>query len=239
MTIRLTRRSFVVFGAAAIGSLAADPALAAKVVSPKGHPAKVNTKTVVHRGSAGRAVARNGARHHFSTAPSTGFPEPAAPAPLVAAQPGARERFIRLVNAHTGEGFESVYWRDGVYLPDTMHQLSMLMRDHMSGDMHPIDPRLFDLLGDLRQSVGSSEPFEVISGYRSPRTNAWMHRHQRGVAAHSLHMRGQAADIVLADADLYSLHNAALELGEGGVGYYPRSGFVHVDTGAVREWAFE
>jgi len=167
------------------------------------------------------------------------LPPASSPAPLVPAQPGARERFIRLVNAHTGEEFQSVYWRDGTYLPDTMHQVSNLLRDHLSGDTHPIDPRLIDLLGDLRQSVGSSEPFQVISGYRSPRTNAWMHRHQRGVAAHSLHMRGQAADIVLADADLYSLHNAALELGEGGVGYYPRSGFVHVDTGAVREWAFE
>jgi uncharacterized protein YcbK (DUF882 family) len=246
MMTGLTRRNFVMFGAAAIGNIAAVPALAAKVVHPQAQPAKpagahgsashptTAHQVVIHKGSL--TTHKSG---KLVTAPSTGFAEPAAPPPLVAAQPGARERFVRLVNAHTGEGVETVYWRDGDYLGDPMHQVSRVLRDHLSNDVHPIDPRLIDLLADLRQSVGSSAPFQVISGYRSPRTNAWMHRHSRGVAAHSLHMRGQAADILLADADLGSLHNAALELGEGGVGYYPRSGFVHVDTGAVREWNYE
>jgi uncharacterized protein YcbK (DUF882 family) len=221
------------FGAAAIGTMAADPAFAAKLIHPKAAAPK--TKPVHKSLKSGKLSHRNA----MASMPSGGFAEPADPPPLVAAQPGARERFVRLVNGHTDESIEAVYWRDGVYLPDTMHQLNRVLRDHVSGEVHPIDPRLIDLLGDLRQSVGSSEPFQVISGYRSPRTNAWMHRHNRGVAAHSLHMRGQAADIILADSDLGSLHNAALELGEGGVGYYPRSGFVHVDTGAVRVWDYE
>jgi uncharacterized protein YcbK (DUF882 family) len=247
MTTGLTRRGFVLFGAAAIGNVAATSAFAARVLHPQSQSTKPAAHAVqkggshvaIHRGGVQKAVIRHPGSAKFPQPPSGGFPEPATPAPLVPAQPGARERFVRLVNAHTGEAVEAVYWREGSYLTDPMHQVARVLRDHMSGDMHAIDPRLIDLLGDLRQSVGSSEPFQVISGYRSPRTNAWMHRHQRGVAAHSLHMRGQAADIVLADSDLGSLHNAALELGEGGVGYYPRSGFVHVDTGAVREWMYE
>jgi uncharacterized protein YcbK (DUF882 family) len=161
------------------------------------------------------------------------------PAPRVPARAGASERFVSLVNAHTNEGIHTVYWRDGEYLPAAMSQVNRVMRDHMSGDVHRMDPRLVDLLGDLRQSVGSTDPWVLISGYRSPRTNAWLHRHSCGVAAHSLHVKGQAADIVLPGEDLGMLHNAALRLGEGGVGYYPRSGFVHVDTGKVREWEFE
>ena len=239
MTTSLTRRGFVLIGAAAIGNIATT-ALAAKVVHPKSQPAKPGAAASMHKTSGKTVVIHRGGTRHVANAPAGGgFAEPAAPPPLVAAQPGANERFVRLVNAHTNEAVETVYWRNGNYLVDSMHEISQVLRDHMSGDMHAIDPRLIDLLGDLRQSVGSSEPFQVISGYRSPRTNAWMHRHQHGVAAHSLHMRGQAADIVLADSDLNSLHNAALALAEGGVGYYPRSGFVHVDTGAVREWLYE
>ncbi len=138
------------------------------------------------------------------------------------------------MNAHTNESLEAVYWEDGRYLPATMHQVNRVLRDHMSGDMHTMDPHLVDLLGDLRQAVGTSDPWVVISGYRSPRTNAWMHRHSRGVAAHSLHMERAGGGYHAAGSNLDSLHDAALQLAEGGVGYYPRTGFVHVDTGKVR-----
>jgi len=205
----------VALGAAAVGQCAVGSALAAKPVHPHHH-----VKTPGHTG-AGHLV----------------MVEPVAPARLPA-RAATRERYVQLVNAHTNESLQAVYWRDGRYLPDALHQVNHVLRDHMSGDVHQMDPHLVDLLGDLRQAVGTSEPFVVISGYRSPRTNAWMHRTQSGVASNSMHVKGKASDIMLPGYELTSLHNAALALSEGGVGYYPRTGFVHVDTGKVRQWAF-
>ncbi len=102
--------------------------------------------------------------------------------------------------------------------------------------MHPIDPRLLNLLDTLSRRVEAKAPFQVISGYRSPKTNALLHRDSGGVATHSLHMSGMAVDIRMADVDLANLHRAALGLAAGGVGYYPSSDFVHVDVGPVRRW---
>ena len=196
-------------GAAAIGGVAAGPALAAKLIHPK-HHAKATAQAAVTR---------------------------LAP-PRVPARAGNAERYVSLVNAHTDESLHAVYWRDGKYLSDTMHQVNHVLRDHLSGDVHQMDPQLIDLLNDLHQNMGTSEPFVVISGYRSPKTNALMHRTQRGVASNSMHIKGKASDIQLPGCNIDTLHNAALALAEGGVGYYPRSGFVHVDTGKVRQWAF-
>lgn len=158
--------------------------------------------------------------------------------PKLPAVPRTAERSVHIVNAHTNEALNAIYWRNGNYLPDAMHHVNRVLRDHMSGDVHVMDPRLVDLLNHLHRTIGASEPFQVISGYRSAKTNAWMHRTQAGVAANSLHVKGKAADIVLPGYDVGTLHNVALALGEGGVGFYPSSGFVHVDTGKVREWSF-
>lgn len=124
----------------------------------------------------------------------------------------------------------------GRYLPTALSAVSHLLRDFRTGDEHPIDPRLLDLLHALHVSIGSQRPFEIISGYRSPGTNAMLRTHGGGVASGSLHMQGRAIDLRVGDVPLASLRDAALALRRGGVGYYPTSNFVHVDTGRVRRW---
>jgi len=156
----------------------------------------------------------------------------AANLPLAPAAP----RKVAFHNLHTGEKLDAVYYEQGRYLPDALHAVNHVLRDFRTGDTHPIDPRLLDLLDAVALRTGSRDPFQVISGYRSPKTNAMLHARSEGVASHSLHMKGMAIDIRLVDGTLPHLHDAALGLGAGGVGYYPRSDFVHVDVGPVRRW---
>jgi len=139
-------------------------------------------------------------------------------------------------NLHTGEKLSSTYWADGRLISRGCRQIDWVLRDHRSGDVAAIAPELFDLLFRLRQRLRTDAPFEVISGYRSARTNAALARAGDGVASGSLHMKGLAIDIRVPGLPLPQLHDAALKLEAGGVGYYPRSGFVHVDVGRVRSW---
>jgi uncharacterized protein YcbK (DUF882 family) len=148
----------------------------------------------------------------------------------------APPRVLRLRNIHTGESFAATYWADGAYVPDALGEIRRVLRDHRSGETHEISPRLLDLLADLRAGLDTVEPFEVISGYRSPKTNGLMRKAKHGVAKRSLHMTGEAIDIRLPGRDLARLNKAALSLGRGGVGFYPKSDFVHVDVGPVRRW---
>jgi uncharacterized protein YcbK (DUF882 family) len=136
---------------------------------------------------------------------------------------------------HTGERLEIAYFAQGAYVPEALARLEWLLRDFRSGDVHRIDARLYDILYALCASCGGGE-FEIISGYRSPQTNARLRAHSRGVAAHSLHIEGRAIDVRLAGRPTERLCAAALALARGGVGYYPKSDFVHVDTGRVRSW---
>jgi len=147
-------------------------------------------------------------------------------------------REISLDNVHTGEALNAVYWADDYYIPQTMRQVAWVLRDFHSGDVHPIDPKLLDLLARLQEKLRTSEPFMVTSGYRSPRTNAWLAEFNEGVAAHSLHMQGMAVDITLRQHSLADLHAAARDLRGGGVGYYPGHSFIHVDVGPVRHWEY-
>jgi uncharacterized protein YcbK (DUF882 family) len=147
-------------------------------------------------------------------------------------------RQVWINNVHTGEALDAVYWADDYYIPQTLRQVAWVLRDYHSGDVHAIDPRLLDLLVRLQDKLRTSEPFMVTSGYRSPRTNAWLAEFNEGVAAHSLHMQGMAVDVSLRQRSLTDLHEAALDLGGGGVGYYPYAGFLHVDVGPVRRWEF-
>jgi uncharacterized protein YcbK (DUF882 family) len=148
----------------------------------------------------------------------------------------AAPRTVAFHNLHTGESLTAAYWEGGGYVPDALAAVNHVLRDFRTGDVHPIDPRLLDLLQTLSAQVETGGPFQVISGYRSPATNAMLHAHSDGVAKSSLHMQGMAIDIRLADVALDRLHGAALALGRGGVGYYPESDFVHVDVGRVRRW---
>jgi uncharacterized protein YcbK (DUF882 family) len=156
----------------------------------------------------------------------------------VHAHPLVQERAISMISLHTRESTSLVYWRHGKYLPHALHHINHVMRDHYNNKVHRIDPRLLDLLHDLHRNLGGGQPFHLVCGYRSPQTNAWLHRTTGGVAVNSLHLKGQAADVQLPGVSLERLHNAALHMARGGVGYYPRSDFVHVDTGRVRQWEY-
>lgn len=145
-------------------------------------------------------------------------------------------REIRLNNAHTGDMFAGAYWENGRYLPDAFARIRQVMRDHRTGDTFPIDPRLMDILFVMRKRLDKQDPFRVFSGYRSPRSNAMLRRQSEGVAQNSLHMTGQAIDLAMPGVALSRVQKVALTIKSGGVGYYPRSGFVHVDTGRVRSW---
>ncbi len=144
-------------------------------------------------------------------------------------------RSITLKNLHTAETLDAVYWENGQYLPDALQAVNNVLRDFRTGEVHPIEPALLDLATDLHAKVGSASPLQVISGYRSPQTNAMLREQSAEVAQHSLHMDGKAIDIVLEDVDTDRLHLAALDLARGGVGYYPGR-FVHIDVGPVRHW---
>ncbi|MEQ1911768.1 MAG: YcbK family protein [Vicinamibacterales bacterium] len=145
-------------------------------------------------------------------------------------------RALSFSHTHTGEKLDVAYFSGGTYLPDALSTVNHFLRDFRTGDVHEIDAELLDLLHNVHGMTESSKPFQVISGYRSPKTNATLRQHSEGVAAGSLHMVGQAIDIRLADIPLPKLRSAALAVKRGGVGFYAASNFVHVDTGRVRTW---
>ncbi|WP_335582554.1 DUF882 domain-containing protein [Caulobacter sp. HMWF025] len=148
----------------------------------------------------------------------------------------APPRVLSLYNLHTAEKLEAVYWENGTYVPDAVEALNHVLRDYRTGDVAPMNVGLFDLLGELSAKTGSREAFQVVSGYRSPATNALLAERSGEVAKRSLHMDGKAMDIYLEDVALDRLRAAALDIGRGGVGYYPETRFVHVDVGPVRRW---
>ena len=159
-----------------------------------------------------------------------------APHPAEAAFRHKIERSIALHNIHTGENLKSVYWAEGRYQPGVLRQINRILRDHYSNAVHPMDPRVIDLLAALQHRMDTKRPFEIISGYRTPQTNAMLASLYDGVAEHSLHMEGKAVDIRLEGASVRNLGRAARSLRLGGVGQYPASNFVHVDVGRVRHW---
>jgi len=148
--------------------------------------------------------------------------------------PGTRSLGFR--SLHTGEEVAATYVRNGVLQREALQSLNHVLRDWRTGEVWNMDPKLLDLLYALRQRMDSKAPFELISGYRSPKTNAQLATQSSGVAKRSFHMRGMATDIRLPERDLKGLHKTALDLQAGGVGLYSKSGFIHVDTGRVRRW---
>jgi uncharacterized protein YcbK (DUF882 family) len=160
----------------------------------------------------------------------------AVPSPVQAALRMFEDRTLTLYNTHTGEHLSEVYWSRGSYLPEGMHRVSKLLRDHRSGDTHPIDPAVLDLIAAVQHKCEVHGPIHIISGYRSPTTNAWLSAHSDGVACNSLHIQGKAIDIRLPGRTVRQVGRAAKSLRGGGVGIYPASDFVHVDSGRVRYW---
>ena len=145
-------------------------------------------------------------------------------------------RAITLKNLHTDEALDAVYWDGGRYVPDALDAVNRVLRDFRTGEVHPIDPGVLEVMTDLRAVTGSKAPFQVISGYRSAQTNAMLRERSAEVAQRSFHLDGMAIDLYLDDVELDRLHLAALELGRGGVGYYPVTKFVHLDVGPLRHW---
>lgn len=148
----------------------------------------------------------------------------------------SNSRKLSIYNLHTNEHFDSIYWMNGKYVPEAVKSLEHIFRDHYNGRERRMDLKLMDLLCSIQEKTGVDGPFHLISGYRSPDTNARLRSNKRGVAKRSLHMYGMAADIRLPGYSLKKLRRAAYELKIGGVGFYPRSNFVHVDVGRVRYW---
>ena len=147
---------------------------------------------------------------------------------------GSRE--LSFNNLHTSERTRCLYYDKGRYVPEALDNLNHFLRDWRTGDVHTIDPGLFDQIHALQSMTETKGTFNIICGFRSPKTNAALHKRSTGVATHSQHLVGKAIDLNLEGHDLAHLHKAALNLRAGGVGYYPSSDFIHLDTGSVRHW---
>ena len=146
------------------------------------------------------------------------------------------QRLLKFYNTRTRERLEVCYCRDGHYDQNAIKAVNTILRDHRTDEVHPIDLRLLDLLHAIRTKVGQDSCLHIISGYRSPATNAMLRHRSNGVARKSLHMKGFAADIRIPEIRTRALRKIALAMRQGGVGYYPKSDFVHVDIGLVRTW---
>ena len=148
----------------------------------------------------------------------------------------AEERTLKLYNIHTGESLQATFWADGQFVDDEVQQIDLLMRDHRANQAMAMQRRLYEKLYHLQNLFGSKEPLYVVSAYRAPKTNADLRRHSGGVAEGSMHMQGKAIDIRIPGVSHRHLHKAAVAMRSGGVGYYPKSGFIHIDTGRRRHW---
>ena len=145
-------------------------------------------------------------------------------------------RRVKMYSGRTGEAIDTIYWIEGEYIPEVLKEINYFMRDWRSGDTIKIDPRNVDILAAAHRLMDVNEPYMLLSGYRSPATNALLRSRSSGVAKHSLHMKGQAADLRLQSRSVSQMAKAATACASGGVGRYSRSNFVHMDCGPVRSW---
>ncbi len=176
-------------------------------------------------------------KHNFSRRSflKLGMLAAALPLPAFASREAA-ERRLGFLNLHTGEKLDLPYWIEGDYVPESLAEINRVLRDHRTGAVAAIDIQLLDLLDRIKAALGTAQPFQVISGYRSPASNSLLASNSSGVARRSLHMEGKAIDIRIPGVPLADLRRAGLMLKGGGVGYYPGSNFVHLDVGRVRTW---
>lgn len=150
----------------------------------------------------------------------------------------AFERSLDLYSTKTGENIKTVYWAEGKYLAESLHEINYVLRDHHSDEVTDIDPHLLDLLHTVCRIMDVDTTVNVISGYRSATTNAMLRRSNRRIARHSFHIQGKAVDIRLPNHNITLARRVALTLQQGGVGYYRRANFLHIDTGPIRSWAY-
>jgi uncharacterized protein YcbK (DUF882 family) len=146
------------------------------------------------------------------------------------------KRTLFMYNIHTDQRLDVRYYAHGRYQPDALKEINYLLRDYRTGAIKPIRKELLNLLYAISRSLDRPAQFDIISGYRSPETNAMLRRRSKKVAKNSLHMKGEAVDIRIPGYDTRRLRNICMKLNAGGVGYYPESDFVHVDIGPVRYW---
>lgn len=149
---------------------------------------------------------------------------------------GGDIRRLRMYSGRTGERLDMIYWIDGDYIKDAVKEINYFMRDWRTDQIKPIDLRTLDIMAASHNLLDVHEPYMMLSGYRSPKTNAMLRSRSRGVAKNSLHMKGQAADLRLASRSVNQMAKAAMACQAGGVGRYSRSNFVHMDCGVVRNW---
>ncbi|MDH5230087.1 MAG: DUF882 domain-containing protein [Gammaproteobacteria bacterium] len=178
---------------------------------------------------------RNFLRHSMAITAGAGL---ALSAPInVFAKSFNHAKSLKLYNIHTGEKVNTTFWENGIYLPDSLAEINKLLRDHRTGEIVQIDTKILELVHLLANKLNHNRTFEIISGYRSPKTNAQLRKaDHKGVAKKSYHMKARAIDLRLPGVDLSHLRQAAIQLKMGGVGFYPKSNFVHLDTGRVRQW---
>jgi uncharacterized protein YcbK (DUF882 family) len=199
---------------------------------------KAAAKPLAHKASMAHSTSRPPAKastqQQVRAARYGGFmmAPPPPPPPLDTTSP----RALSLVNVHTDETLTVTYWSDGAYRRDALNELNHFLRDSRESAQTEMDPLLFDVLWHTQMHVGFSGAVEVLSAYRSPTTNAWLASVSRGVANDSQHMNGNAMDIRMPGVPVFKIRQVARSLGMGGVGFYPASGFVHIDTGPVRYW---
>lgn len=146
-------------------------------------------------------------------------------------------RRIKMISTRTGEKLDTIYWVEGEYIPEALDEVNKFMRDWRTGSVKRMDPRTIDIMAASHSLLNVSEPYMLLSGYRSPQTNNMLRSKSRGVARNSLHMQGQAADLRLASRSVSQMAKAAIACNAGGVGRYGRSNFVHMDCGPIRSWA--
>lgn len=191
-----------------------------------------------HSSLSRRSFLSNSAKFSAGIAASCSAPSVLADAnpSIVSARLQTQDRSLSLYNIHTGERLTATFFAEGQYQSEELKRLDWLLRDHRSGDATAIHRDLYERLFQLTETLGGSQGIHIISGYRSPKTNAVLRQQSSGVAKRSLHMQGKAIDLAMPGVSHQHLHKAARAMKVGGVGYYPKSGFVHLDCGRTRHW---